>query len=113
MDKTLDQSTSLECFKALSQETRLDVFRLLIKAGEVGMQAGEIADKLNVRQNTMSSNLAILARTNLITSNREGRAIRYKANYAQIRALLSYLMQDCCGGNEEICAPLLEDFTCC
>lgn len=113
MDKNLQKPTALECFNALSQETRLDVFRLLIKAGEQGMQAGEIADKLDVRQNTMSSNLAILARTNLITSKREGRAIRYHANYSQIRSLLSFLMKDCCGGNEEICAPLLKDFTCC
>lgn len=108
----MDKTTAITAFAALSQPTRLDVFRLLIKAGEQGMSAGEIGEKLNIRQNTMSANLTILARTNLVINKREGRSIRYFANYAGIRELISFLMEDCCGGNTEICEPLLSELTC-
>lgn len=108
----MDKKTAITAFAALSQPTRLDVFRLLIKAGHTGMTAGAIADKLNIRQNTMSTHLTILARTDLISNQREGRSIRYFANYQGIRALIAFLMQDCCDGNEEICAPILETLSC-
>lgn len=108
----MDKIAALTAFSALSQPTRLDVFRLLIKAGEQGMSAGEIGEKLHIRQNTMSANLAILARTNLVINKREGRSIRYFADYEGIRALISFLLEDCCGGNSEICQPLLSELTC-
>lgn len=108
----MDKETALEAFAALAQPTRLDVFRLLVKAGEGGMLAGEISDHLAIRQNTMSANLQVLARTPLIENSREGRSIRYRANYQGIRQLITYLMEDCCNGNAEICAPLLEGLSC-
>lgn len=76
------------------------------------MSAGEIGDHLGIKQNTMSANLAVLARTNLVTNKREGRSIRYYANFAGIRELIGFLMEDCCGGNPEICNPLLEQLKC-
>ncbi len=99
----MDKLGSLEAFAALSQETRLDVFRLLIVAGAAGMPAGEIGEKLNVRQNTMSANLAVLTRAGLIHSRREGRNIRYFADFEGIRGLLRFLMDDCCAGRRVPC----------
>ncbi|MCX7567685.1 helix-turn-helix domain-containing protein [Sulfitobacter sp. F26169L] len=108
----MDSKTALDAFAALSQPTRLDVFRLLIKAGEVGMSAGDISDTLGVRQNTMSANLSILARSGLIRSAREGRSIRYFADMQGMRGLLSFLMEDCCGGNPELCQPVINELAC-
>lgn len=107
----MDKSQSLEALSALSQETRLDVFRLLTRAEPVGLCAGEIADAMGARQNTISANLAILAHAGLIRSVREGRNIRYFADLAGMRRLLSFLTEDCCGGRPEACAPLLNSRT--
>jgi len=104
----MDKSLALDAFAALSQATRLDVFRLLIKVGEAGMTAGEISAALEVRQNTMSANLGVLARAGLIRSEREGRSIRYFADVDGTRDLLSFLMEDCCGGHPELCQPLVK-----
>ncbi len=103
----MDKSRSLDALSALSQETRLDVFRLLTRAEPAGMVAGDIADAMGARQNTISNNLAILAHAGLIRSVREGRNIRYFADLEGMRGLLSYLMEDCCEGKPEACAPLL------
>jgi ArsR family transcriptional regulator len=103
----MELSTALDSFSALSQETRLNVVRLLISAGPTGLAAGEISDQLGVRQNTMSTNLAILGRSGLIRNQREGRSIRYFANLGGIRYLLTFLMNDCCNGHPEICGDLV------
>lgn len=108
----MDINQSLSALAALSQETRLDVFRLLIRAGEKGMQAGEIADALGVRQNTMSANLNILLRAGLVRNEREGRAIRYFADFGGIRGLLSFLMEDCCRGEPRLCGSTLDAIVC-
>lgn len=108
----MDKINAIEAFAALAQPTRLDVFRLLIKAGHEGCTASQISDTLNIRQNTMSTNLKILARTDLVTNQREGRSIRYFANYQGIRELIGFLMEDCCDGNLEICQPLLDELIC-
>jgi ArsR family transcriptional regulator len=106
----VDKKQTLDALSALSQETRLDVFRLLVNSEPDGLRAGDIADRLGVRQNTMSANLGILERAGLISGIREGRSIRYVANLESMRALLRFLMEDCCGGEPERCAPLLDDF---
>ena len=108
----MEFNDTLSALAALGQETRLEVFRLLIRAGRTGMQAGEIADALDVRQNTMSANLSILLRAGLIRNEREGRAIRYYANIDGVRRLLSFLMEDCCGGRSELCEPVLDAIAC-
>ena len=99
----MDRLNAIAALSALSQETRLDVFRLLVKAGEAGLLAGDISARLQVRQNTMSTNLAILNRAGLVTSMREGRAIRYRADMSGMAGLLSFLLEDCCGGHPELC----------
>jgi DNA-binding transcriptional ArsR family regulator len=108
----MDKNDALSAFSALSQPTRLDVFRLLVQAGQDGMLAGEIADTLDVRQNTMSANLAILLQSNLIRNSREGRSIRYFADLDGIQGLLAYLMQDCCGGRRDLCQPVINEIIC-
>ena len=108
----MDKIKALDALAALAQETRLDVFRLLIQAEPSALAAGEIAERLDVRQNTMSSNLAILARAGLVTSERRGRSIVYRADVDGMRGLLAYLMQDCCDGNPAICAPLADAIAC-
>ncbi|MGP1396985.1 MAG: ArsR/SmtB family transcription factor [Inquilinaceae bacterium] len=108
----MDKNNTLVALAALAQETRLDVFRTLVKAGPAGLPAGVIADRLGVRQNTMSTNLAVLTRAGLIRSEREGRSIRYFADFNGMRGLLAYLMEDCCGGRPTVCAPLLDEIAC-
>ena len=108
----MDKKNTLAALAALSQETRLDVFRLLVKAGSKGMLAGEIAEALGVRQNTMSGNLQILLSAGLVSNTREGRAIRYVADMEAMRELLAFLMEDCCGGNPDLCKPVLDEVVC-
>ncbi len=102
----MDNSTALERLAGLAHETRLDVFRLLVRTGPGGLPAGEIGERLGVRQNTMSSHLSILARAGLVAKTRDGRIIRYSADYAGMRDLLTFLMEDCCQGDAAICPPV-------
>lgn len=108
----MDKLSALTAFSALSQATRLDAFRLLIQAGEQGLTAGEVAEALDVRQNTLSANLSVLLQADLLRNRREGRSIRYFANTDGVRGLLGFLLQDCCGGHPELCQPLIKDLTC-
>ncbi len=108
----MDNSETLMAFSALSQQTRLDVFRLLIKAGADGALSGEISDRLDVRQNTMSANLAVLLNAGLVRNERHGRTIRYFADFEALRGLLAFLMEDCCNGNPQICQPVIDEIAC-
>ena len=108
----MDSTQAIFAFSALSQLTRLEVLRLLIKAGAKGMHAGEIGEAMDVRQNTMSTNLNILLRAGLVRNEREGRSIRYFADFEGIRGMLAFLMEDCCGGQPELCAPVLNAIAC-
>lgn len=108
----MENSKAVAVFAALSQPARLDAFRLLVRAGAEGMLAGEIAAALNVRQNTMSANLAILLQSGIVRKQREGRSIRYFADMEGLRALLAFLLEDCCGGNPALCQPLIDDIAC-
>jgi ArsR family transcriptional regulator len=102
----MEKPTAISALSALAHEGRLDIFRLLVRAGAEGMAAGEIARTTGAAASTQSVNLAILSRAGLIASRRDGRSIIYAAAYDQMRDLLGFLMEDCCGGRPEICAPL-------
>jgi len=104
----MESELAIKRLSALSQEGRLAVFRLLVKAGPNGVAAGEIAHALELPPNTLSAQLTILANAGLIGSRRVGRSIIYSANYSGMSELLLYLMEDCCQGRPEICAPLGE-----
>lgn len=102
----MDDINALLAFAALSQSTRLDVFRLLMANEPSGLPAGEVARRLVVPQNTMSTHLAVLTRAGLIVAERRSRSIIYRARVESVRALVDFLMHDCCCGNPQICAAL-------
>jgi len=108
----MNKVNAIQALGALAHDTRLDVFRLLVTCGADGMPAGEISQRLGVRQNTMSANLAVLARAGLIRSERTGRSITYFADFDGMRGLLGFLMEDCCGGNPALCQPILDEIAC-
>ncbi len=93
---------------ALAHEGRLAVFKMLVKAGPDGIAAGDIARKLDVPPNSLSANLNILSHAGLVASRRDGRSIIYSARYDQMSKLLGYLLEDCCNGAPEICAPVMK-----
>jgi ArsR family transcriptional regulator len=109
----MESTVAIEVFAALSQPTRLDTFRLLMKHEPEGLAAGEIARRLDVPQNTMSSHLAILARAGLIEAERRSRSIIYRAVVHRVQEITSFLVQDCCGGRPELCQPLVAEFSAC
>ena len=93
---------------ALAHSSRLEVFRLLVRIGPDGLAAGEIARRTGVLPNTLSANLSVLSHAGLVASHRKGRSIIYAAAYDQMQALLAFLIEDCCGGDPAICAPLAD-----
>lgn len=105
----METAEAMTAFAALAQRTRLEVLRLLIKAGADGMASGEIGAALGVKPNTMSTNLSILHQARLVRNERQGRTIRYYADMDGVAGLLTYLLEDCCGGHAEECRPLLAD----
>jgi ArsR family transcriptional regulator len=111
----MKKSSALEAFGALSQETRLDIFRRLIRAFPDPMAAGDLAKELDVPPSTLSTHLGILSRAGLVKAERQGRMILYAADTEGARALLTFLIKDCCRGQPEICKPLLDAATlvCC
>jgi len=108
----METDNAIEALSALAHPGRLAVFRLLVQAGSDGMAAGDVARSLDTPANTMSTQLAILTRAGLIRSRRESRSIIYLADYARITGLLGFLMEDCCQGRPEICAPIGELAAC-
>ena len=108
----MDINIALSSLAALSQRSRLDAFRLLVKAGDEGLAAGDISDRLGVVQNTMSAHLATLAQAGLVRRERQSRVIRYYANYGAMRDLIGFLLEDCCGGKPELCGSLLDEIAC-
>lgn len=103
-----DAASAITALGALAHPGRLEIFKLLVRAGPDGSAAGRIARAVDILPNTLSTNLGILSAAGLVTSRREGRSIIYAANYSAMSDLLAYLMQDCCAGNPEICLPLAE-----
>jgi ArsR family transcriptional regulator len=109
----METESTILALAALAQSTRLEVFRLLIKHKPEGLAAGEIAKALAVPQNTMSAHLAVLSRAGLVTARRISRSIVYRADLARFRAVMLFMLNDCCDGRPEICAPLIESLTPC
>ena len=109
----MDRLDAVTALSALAQQTRLETFRLLVTHEPDGVPAGEVARLIGVPQNTMSTHLAILSRAGLIRGERQSRSIIYRADLQQFGALTLYLLKDCCGGNAELCAPLIADLAPC
>src|SRR5260370_38709936 len=102
----MESEQAILALAALAQSTRLSVFRLLVKHEPDGLAAGDIARAIAVPQNTMSAHLAILARAALVVSARKSRSIVYRANLPAFQDLTSFMVEDCCGGSPEVCAPV-------
>lgn len=99
---------------SLAQDTRLAVFRLLVRQGPEGLPAGDIAAALDVPAPTMSFHLSQLVAAGLLTSTRKSRSIVYSVDFAGVRSLFEYLMEDCCQGRSDLCgAPHRETPACC
>jgi len=109
----MDIQPAIEVFAALSQSTRLEAFRLIMRHQPDGLPAGEVARLLDVPQNTMSTHLAILTRAGLVSAERHSRSIVYRAEIDRVREIASFLVNDCCGGRPELCEPLVAEFTPC
>ncbi|HEX4303759.1 MAG TPA: metalloregulator ArsR/SmtB family transcription factor [Rhizomicrobium sp.] len=109
----METTDAVKRLSALAQDARLEVFRLLVKAGPGGLAAGEIARALKTAANTTSAQLLILSNAGLIRARRDGRSIIYSVDFATMRELLIFLTEDCCGGRVEICAPLAAIATAC
>jgi ArsR family transcriptional regulator, arsenate/arsenite/antimonite-responsive transcriptional repressor len=96
----MKKTAVIEALGALAQETRLDIFRLLVAAGEDGIAAGRIGDQLDLPAPTLSFHLNQLRHAGLVVPRREGRSIIYAADYAAMNGLLGFLTENCCRGDE-------------
>lgn len=99
----MEATAAVQILSALAHDHRLGVFRLLVAAGEAGVNAGEIAATLGLPPSSLSFHLAALESAGLVAAMREGRFIRYRIEPATIRALLAYLTEECCAGRPELC----------
>jgi ArsR family transcriptional regulator, arsenate/arsenite/antimonite-responsive transcriptional repressor len=97
---------ALAALAALSQDNRLDVFRLLVETGRDGMPAGSIAEALDVAPNTLTFHLDRLRDAGLVTVRRDGRSMVYSARYETMNALIAYLTENCCRGRADQCMPI-------
>ncbi|EKX59130.1 ArsR/SmtB family transcription factor [Cereibacter sphaeroides] len=104
----MDDQIALTAFAGLAQETRLQIVRLLVRAGPEGLPAGEIGAAIGASSSRLSFHLTQLEQARLVTSRREGRFVIYTAAYPVLSDLVTFLMRDCCDGRPEICAPLPE-----
>lgn len=101
----MEKAAVLQALAALAQETRLDIFRLLVECGPRGLHAGRIGARLGVPPATLSFHFNQMKHAGLITCRRESRMLVYSANFETMNALLGYLTENCCGGGPECFAP--------
>lgn len=99
-ESALQSEPVIRALSALAQEHRLAAYRLLVQAGEQGLAAGALAESLGVAPSSMSFHLAQLANAGLVSQRRESRSIIYCADYAAMNALMGYLTENCCGGED-------------
>jgi ArsR family transcriptional regulator, arsenate/arsenite/antimonite-responsive transcriptional repressor len=92
--------SAVEALGALAQEHRLALFRLLVQAGDQGLAAGAIAEKLGIPNSSLSFHLTQLRNAGLIVQERQHRSLIYRANYPAMNALVDYLMENCCSGTD-------------
>jgi ArsR family transcriptional regulator len=103
----MESNEAIGALAALAQNTRLEAFRLLVRREPDGVPAGQLARLMKSPQNTMSAHLAVLSRAGLVSGERQSRSIIYRADLARLREVVLFLLNDCCGGHPEVCAPLL------
>ncbi|PCH66080.1 MAG: transcriptional regulator [Rhodobacteraceae bacterium] len=103
----MKQDNAIDAFAALAQESRMTIFRLLVRVGPDGLQVGEISRRLDIVTSTLSGHLSILKRAGLLTATRHQREIRYAANLTAVNDLIGFLLADCCEGQSNNCSEIL------
>jgi DNA-binding transcriptional ArsR family regulator len=101
----METSDAVAALAALAQDSRLDVYRLLVQAGPAGVPAGSVAAALELAPNTLTFHFDRLRQAGLVTVRREGRSMIYAARYDTMNALMSYLTENCCRGSLGQCVP--------
>jgi ArsR family transcriptional regulator, arsenate/arsenite/antimonite-responsive transcriptional repressor len=101
----METKRAIQALGALAQETRLDIFRLLVERGPGGLPAGLIAEKLGLPASSLSFHLAQLNHAGLITRRRDRTSLIYSVDFEEMQALMAYLSDNCCGGNAAACMP--------
>jgi ArsR family transcriptional regulator, arsenate/arsenite/antimonite-responsive transcriptional repressor len=107
----MEKPDAIAALAALAQESRLDIFRLLVQAGTGGMPAGQIGERLGLPSATLSFHLNHLKHSGLVTFRREGRSLIYAAQYDTMNSLLGYLTENCCQGDASSCGVGICDGT--
>ncbi|MGB3502570.1 MAG: metalloregulator ArsR/SmtB family transcription factor [Mesorhizobium sp.] len=108
----MNEAQAIQAFAALSQETRLQIVRLLVQAGPGGMPAGAIGEAVAASSSRVSFHLSHLERAGLIQSRRDARSIIYSVTFNALSGLVRFLMDDCCQGRPEICQPIINAAIC-
>lgn len=103
----MNQTHAVSAFAALAQETRLQIVRLLVKAGPDGLPAGAVGEAVGATSSRLSFHLKELEHAGLVTSRRQSRSIYYAASFVGLGELLRFLTEDCCQGHPEVCNPAL------
>lgn len=101
----MDHEDAVQALAALAQSYRLALFRELVRVGEAGLTAGQLADRAGIGATGLSFHMKELERAGLVTQQREGRFVRYRIAVTSMRGLLTFLAEDCCGGRPELCGP--------
>jgi DNA-binding transcriptional ArsR family regulator len=101
----METSEILAALSALAQPARLEAWRRLAAAEPAGLEAGRLADALEAPANTLSAQLAILTRAGLVTREKRGRSVVYRARPDRVSEIATALTALCCGGRPELCRP--------
>jgi len=104
----MEMIQAVKSLTALAQESRLRVFRLVVRAGTEGVAAGRIAQELEISPATLSFHLKELTNAGLLRDRKDGRWVFYSPNEEGIRSLISFLVEDCCQGHPELCETLCQ-----
>ncbi len=108
----MNKAMATKVFESLSSGIRLDVWRLLVKAGLEGRVAGELSSSLDIAPNTLSFHLKAMLHASLLSVEQEGRFLRYRANIPLMLALIGYLTEECCAGHPEACGMMRAESSC-
>ena len=103
----MDEDSAIKAFAALAQQTRMAIFRLLVRQGPTGLQVGEISRRLDIVPSTLSGHLAVLRRAGLLTATRHQREIHYAAKLTSVNELVEFLLSDCCDGRVDNCSEII------
>ena len=106
----MEEQSVLKALTALSQAHRLRVFRALVVAGQAGLTPGQITEAQQIPAATLSFHLKELVQAGLLTQERQGRSLIYRADFAQMNSLLGYMTEHCCQGG--VCEVTESPFTC-